>query len=236
MIISASRRTDIPAFYADWFLNRIRSGYCTVPNPFNSNQVSRVSLKPDDVDIIVFWSRNPQPLIPSLTELKARGYRYYFQYTVMGNPTFLDPHGPQMDVSIRHFKTLSDHIGPEKVIWRYDPIFFSEMTDQNFHKRTFEQIARALKSSTHRVVVSIADIYRKNKRRIEAFSRHSIVVTEPNQNAVADLFPFMSGIAEANGMEILSCAEDIDLTSYGTWSFPDPDRGISPGARRPTCG
>ena len=83
MIISSSRRTDIPAFYADWFVNRIHAGWCTVPNPFNPSQISRMSLKPEDVDVIVFWTRNPRPLMRHLAELDARGYWYYFQYILL---------------------------------------------------------------------------------------------------------------------------------------------------------
>jgi hypothetical protein len=86
MIISASRRTDIPAFYAEWMVHRLREGYCTVPNQRNRNQVSNISLRPDDADVIVFWTRNPRPLMPYLEELDSRGYRYYFQYTILGYP------------------------------------------------------------------------------------------------------------------------------------------------------
>ena len=91
MIISASRRTDIPAFYAEWMVRRLREGYCTVANPFNRNQVTRISLKPEDVDAIVFWTRNPRPLLPYLDELDSRGYRYYFQFTILGYPREIDP-------------------------------------------------------------------------------------------------------------------------------------------------
>ena len=86
MIISASRRTDIPAFYAEWMVQRLREGYCTVANPFNRNQVTRISLKPEDVDAIVFWTRNPRPLMPYLDELDSREYHYYFQFTILGYP------------------------------------------------------------------------------------------------------------------------------------------------------
>ncbi|MCX8024216.1 MAG: DUF1848 domain-containing protein, partial [Thermanaerothrix sp.] len=122
MIISASRRTDIPAFYTPWFIHRVRAGYCTVPNPFNHNQVSYVSLKPEDVDIIVFWTRNPAPLIPYLGELDARGLRYYFQYTIMENPRTIDKKSPPLQPAIETFVELSEKIGDERVIWRYDPI------------------------------------------------------------------------------------------------------------------
>ena len=122
MIISASRRTDIPAFYSEWFMNRIRAGYCTMVNPYNRNQVSYVSLQPEDVDVIVFWTKNPLPLIHHLKELDDRGFRYYFQYTLTGYPVSIEPNVPGIDKEIDTFKKLSGLIGPAKVIWRYDPI------------------------------------------------------------------------------------------------------------------
>jgi len=215
MIISASRRTDIPAFYAAWFMNRIRDGYCIVPNPFNSRRVSHISLKPEDVDVIVFWTRNPQPLMPYLAELDARGIRYYFQYTLMNNPRPLDPLSPPVDTAIKHFRNLSELIGPEKVIWRYDPILFSEMTDLGFHGRSFELIARALRNHTRRSIVSIVDVYKKNKKRIQGFSKPGFDLDGSTQNGVAGLMPALVDMAHDNGMEIFSCAEEIDLKVYG---------------------
>ncbi len=98
MIISVSRRTDIPAFYAKWFINRIHAGYCTVPNPFNPSQVSFISLKPEDVDVLVFITRNPKPLMPYLDELDERGLRYYFHYTLMNNPPPSIPARPRWSI------------------------------------------------------------------------------------------------------------------------------------------
>ncbi len=140
MIISASRRTDIPAFYAQWFINRIRAGHCTVPNPFNRKQVSRISLRPEDVDIIAFSTRNPQPLLPYLKELDQHGYRYYFQYTVMNNPRLIDTMAPSLSSSLDIFKKLSDLIGTERVIWRYDPIIISNIAGIKFHISTYKHI------------------------------------------------------------------------------------------------
>ena len=217
MIISASRRTDIPAFYADWFLNRIRAGYCTVPNPFNRRQATNVSLKPEDVAVIVLWTSNPQPLMRHLAELDARGYCYYFQYTLMNNPRSLDRLSPPLHISIGNFQNLSERIGPEKVIWRYDPILFSEMTDAGFHRESFELIARALRDSTRRSVVSIVDIYKKNKKRLQEFCKPAFGLDGPAQNAMADLMPAIVDVAHENGMEIFSCAEDVDLKAYGIY-------------------
>ena len=132
MIVSASRRTDIPAFYAEWFMNRVRAGTCDVPNPFNPQQVARVSLQPDEVDGIVFWTRHPRPLFPHLAELDKRGYRYYFQYTLLDNPRLIDPKVPPLETSLATFRELAERVGPDRVVWRYDPIVFSNVTGRSF--------------------------------------------------------------------------------------------------------
>ena len=108
MIISASRRTDIPAFYTPWFLKRLRAGYCTVPNPYNSSIVSTISLRPEDVDLIVFWTRNPRPLMPHLAELDREGYYYYFLITVLDYPRAIDTQGPALKASLKTFQKLTD--------------------------------------------------------------------------------------------------------------------------------
>ena len=128
MIISASRRTDIPAFYSRWLLNRLRAGFCLVPNPFNPGQVSRIELGPQDVDTIVFWTRNPRPLFPFLDELDARGYRYNFQYTLLDYPRLIDEHTPPPPAALDTFRRLADRLGPQRLVWRYDPIVQSQIT------------------------------------------------------------------------------------------------------------
>jgi hypothetical protein len=167
MIISVSRRTDIPAFYTDWFINRILEGYCAVPNPFNSKQVSFVPLKPEVVDVIVFWTRNPSPLPPYLSELDKHGYRYYFQYTLMDNPKALDKKSPSLRISLETFKKLGEHVGPERVVWRYDPIVFTRQTGVQFHIEAYQKIAETLKGWMRRSVISIVDIYRKTRSRLQ---------------------------------------------------------------------
>ena len=219
MIISASRRTDIPAFYSEWFMNRIRAGYCTVPNPFNRSQLSRVSLKPDDVDVIVFWTRNPRPLFPHLAELDRRGYRYYFQYTVLDNPRPIDPKSPPAETAIAAFKELAGLVGAERVIWRYDPIVLSEATPVEFHSAAHGRIAEALAGSTTRNVISVVDIYRKAQKRLAELGREGIVVEEIRPDRMpahlAELLQQLATMAGACGMEIVSCAEELDLCEYG---------------------
>ena len=215
MIISASRRTDIPAFYAKWFINRIREGYCMVPNPFNPKQVSRISLKPEDVDIIVFWTRYARPLMPFLNELDDRGYRYYFLYTLMNNPRALEPKSPSHERSLNTFQSLSNRIGMEKVIWRYDPIVFTRITDPNFHRETYQYIAEQLKGYTSRSIISMVDIYRKARKRLKLLERQGIPVLEPPEENLGELMKSISASAAMNGMEIQSCAEDSTFAFYG---------------------
>jgi hypothetical protein len=218
LIISASRRTDIPAFYSRWFINRVRAGYCTVPNPFNPRQVATISLAPQDVEVVVFWTRHALPLLPFLDELDRRGYRYYFQYTLMDNPRLLDPRTPSLPVALDTFQRLSDRLGPERVIWRYDPIVFSRVTGASFHSEQFAHIARALRGRTRRVVISVMDLYRKTGKRLRQLADQGLEVVPYSGRPSArfdDLMGSLVRTAQENGMEITSCAEEIDLRPYG---------------------
>ena len=218
MIISASRRTDIPAFYTPWFMHRVRAGYCTVPNPFNRTQVSTVSLRPEEVDVIVFWTRNPRPLLSALDELDTRGYRYYFQYTLLDNPRALDPKSPPVEAAIATFQALAERVGPARVIWRYDPIVLSTATDADFHLARYARIAAALRGYTTRSVVSVMDHYKKAARRLRSLAAQGIeLAATPAEQmpGFAELMQGLAAIAAASDMEIQSCAEELDLTGYG---------------------
>lgn len=121
MILSVSRRTDIPAFYSDWFFYRIKAGFVDVRNPMNIHRISRIDIRPSVVDCIVFWTKNPRAMIGRLDELS--GYKYYFQFTVNPYDKHIEEEVPLKRSVFDTFRELSDKIGPEKVIWRYDPIF-----------------------------------------------------------------------------------------------------------------
>lgn len=213
MIISASRRTDIPRFYSDWFMNRIRAGYCTYPNPFNRKQVVRVSLKPEDVDVIVFWTKNPRPLMQHLQELDERGYRYYFQFTVNGYPRGIEPRVPTLEESIETFKELSRMVSPQRVIWRYDPIIWASAFDEEYHSNTFTQIAASLRGHTDRVVISLVDDYRGAWKRMTSID--GLRPCTPEDPGVASLLRRMADYTASAGMEIVSCAEPYDLREFG---------------------
>jgi hypothetical protein len=217
MIISASRRTDIPAFYAQWLINRVKAGYLTVPNPFNRKQISTVSLKPEDVDVIVFWTRNPRPLMPYLKILDELELRYYFQYTLLGYPKHIDPKSPSLENALSTFRDLADMIGAKKVIWRYDPILFSNVTHPEYHLEQYQKIANALAGYTHRSVISIVDEYAKNRSQFQKLAEVGITIQHP-QSAETWLTNFIRDIVSIAGehnMEIFSCAEEINLTPLG---------------------
>lgn len=223
MIVSASRRTDIPAFYARWFINRVREGFCFVVNPFNSKQVSRVSLHVEDVDAVVFWTRNPKPILEHLPELDQRGFAYYFQVTLLDYPEYYEPYLPRLDRRIESFKRLSERIGPDRVIWRYDPIIVSTATPFDWHGQRFEYLAGELEGFTHRSVVSFVDFYRKTERRLSELEKTANVRFEREplgQPEAEALLTRMSGAASTRGLEIRSCAEPADLSHTG----------VSPGA------
>jgi hypothetical protein len=215
MIISASRRTDIPAFYAEWMANRVRAGFCTLPNPFNRHQISRVSLRPEDVDVIVFWTRNPHPLMPHLRELDDRGLRYYFQFTILGYPRKLDPKSPPVATAVDAFKDLSGLLGPCRLIWRYDPLIFTSLTTAEFHRENYARLAEILRGHTRRSVVSVVDMYRKVERRLKALDRTPAAVETWAPQEMGGLLRELARLATANGMEIVSCAEEIDLSPFG---------------------
>lgn len=250
MILSVSRRTDIPAFYSAWFMNRIRAGSCRVPNPFRPQQVSAVSLRPEDVDAICFWTRNPRPMLPHLAELDERGYRYFFQVTLLGNPRELDPGSSPPDAAVATFRDLADRIGPERVVWRFDPIVLGSSCGPDQHLLRFMELAGRLCGTTKRVVVSVVDRYRKVERRLRELANRGVEVA-PEPQHVPGFERMMQGLAAAaagNGMAIQSCAEELDLARFGIRPGACIDEellvavfGLQPGRRkdpsqRPACG
>jgi len=209
MILSVSRRTDIPNYYSDWFFNRIKEGFAYVRNPMSPHQVSRIDLSPDVVDCIVFWTKNPEPMIERLDELAA--YHYYFQFTLTGYGKDVERNVPhKKEKMIPVFQTLSEKIGREKVIWRYDPILFTEKYTPEYHLKAFEQIATALNGYTQKCVISFVDIYTKNQKNMELLGAYEL-----DEVALTEFAKRISAIARKNGMMIGSCAERIDLDECG---------------------
>lgn len=209
MILSVSRRTDIPAHYAEWFFNRIRDGFVLVRNPMNFHHVSRINIKPDAVDGIVFWTKDPTPMLPRLGEL-AR-YHYYFQFTLNSYAVDVEPGvGSKAGRIIPAFKRLSDMIGPERVIWRYDPILINEKYTSAYHIKYFERLARSLRSYTKKCVFSFIDLYRSTRKDLAELSVHPLV---PERKSM--LAKSISDIASSYELCLESCAEDIPLEYCG---------------------
>ncbi|HIW81243.1 MAG TPA: DUF1848 domain-containing protein [Candidatus Acetatifactor stercoripullorum] len=209
MILSVSRRTDIPNYYSQWFYNRIKEGFVYVRNPMNTYQVSRIEITPDVVDCIVFWTKNPEPMMERLEELSA--YHYYFQFTLTGYGRDMEPGIPhKREKMIPVFQALSDRIGKEKVIWRYDPIIFSQRYTPAYHLKAFEQIAMALKGFTEKCVISFVDEYAKNRKNMELLGAY-----EMDRYQLSEFAKKISRIAKRNGMDTGSCAESIDLAECG---------------------
>ena len=209
MILSASRRTDIPNYYMDWFLHRIREGYVDVRNPINPHQISRISLSPSVVDCIVFWTKNPENMLPHLGELAA--YPYYVQFTLTSYGRDIEPNLPdKKDRLIPTFQALSSKIGKERVVWRYDPIFLNQRYTVSYHLAAFSEIAKCLRGYTERVVISFIDLYAKTKRNTAG-----LFLSPPEGDTLFYMTGQMAQIAAENGMAIESCAESCDLQAVG---------------------
>lgn len=205
MVISVSRRTDIPCYYSDWFFNRLHEGYAITRNPMNHNQTKRVSLSRPDVDCFVFWTKNPAPMLYHLGELT--GFQYYFQFTVTSYAADIEINLPNKSDIIDTFMRLSDDIGQERVIWRYDPVLLTEKYSLEYHIQYFGEIARRLNEYTNVVIFSYIDLYSKFLKR---FSIHEMSLDE--KILIARNF---SKIAEENHMLIKTCSEEIELSNYG---------------------
>lgn len=209
MILSVSRRTDIPNYYSEWFLNRIKEGYLYVRNPMNIHQISKIDISPEIVDCIVFWTKNPDPMLDKLEQLKD--YKYYFQFTLTGYGKDMEPALPhKKDKMIPIFQRLSEMIGKEKVIWRYDPIVITEKYSEEYHLKAFQDIASSLNGYCKRVVISFVDLYAKTKKNMK-----DIKTIDKKQSELIAFSKKLAEIAVSNGMEIETCAELIDLSSCG---------------------
>lgn len=209
MILSVSRRTDIPSYYSEWFYNRIKEGFVYVRNPMNPGQVSRIELSPEVVDCIVFWTKNPEPMLDRLEELSD--YNYYFHFTLTGYGKDVESNIPhKKEIMLPIFQRLSEKIGRHRVIWRYDPIMFTPKYTAEYHLKAFELISKALNGYTTKCVISFVDTYVKNQKSMKAVQAYDL-----SEKQLKEFAGKLSEIASKNGMEISSCAEKIDLTKCG---------------------
>jgi hypothetical protein len=207
MIISASYKTDIPTFYGEWFLNRLRAGYCRAVNP-HSGRPFRVSLRRDSVDGFVFWTKNAAPFLGALREVKERGYPFVVQYTINSYPRELESRVVDAVKSVECVRRIGDTYGSRVPVWRYDTIVLTTLTDYAFHRRNFEQIATALEGSVDEVVVSVMYPYKKTLRNLRgaALARGFDMLPE-NKEQQRALIVNLAEIASSRGMQLTVCSQ-----------------------------
>lgn len=213
VIVSASRATDIPAFFSQWFSNRLRDGYMRWTNPFNANQVQYVSFQ--RTRVIVFWTKNPKPLLQHLPQIDAAGINYYFQFTVNDyEEEGLEPNVAPLSDRVEVFKRLSDKLGPKRVIWRFDPLLLSDRLTVDVLLDRIARIAALLKGYTKKLVISFADIevYRKVRNNLAA---QPLQYSEFSPALMRNLAERLSAMNRQWGFEIATCAEGVGLEQYG---------------------
>ncbi len=229
MIINTGQRTDIPAFYAEWFVNRLREGHVCVRNPYDPNQVSRYRLDPSVVDVIGFCTKDPAPMFPHMELLKDYGQYWFFTITPYGRD--IEPNVPDKRRLLEDFKSLSGMVGTDAVCWRYDPIFISPRYTLDYHIRAFEQMSAALEGYTKSVVISFIDLYPKVRRNFPE-------AREVTKAQRLTLGKAIIEIASSRGMTVKPCAEGDELASYGAdcggcMRISDYERAIGKRLRAP---
>ncbi|MEI6758698.1 MAG: DUF1848 domain-containing protein [Chlorobium sp.] len=210
MIVSASRRTDIAAFYGQWLLNRLRAGEVLVRNPMQPKQVSRIMLTPQTVDALVFWTKNPEPFFPCLPDIDALGYPYYFLFTLTPYDATLEPGVPGKASLIKVFRRLSQLVGPEKVVWRYDPVVLTDRFTPLWHRAAFSRLAEELFGCTNRCIISFLDDYRKVRNRMS-----TLRYTLPDKAVMGELAGMFADIASRHAIALSTCSQEVDLSSQG---------------------
>jgi Domain of unknown function (DUF1848) len=207
VIISASYKTDIPAFYGEWFINRLRAGHCKMVNPYNG-RVLRVPLSRTAVDGFVFWTKNLGPFLPRLDEIRSLGYPFIVQYTINGYPRTLEYSVVNAARAIEHMRLLTEGHGARVPIWRYDPIVVSSVTPLDFHRQNFAALAEQMEGATDEVVVSFAQIYQKTKRNMDwAAGEFRFSWEDPSDDAKLALAEEFAKVAAAHGMQLTICSQ-----------------------------
>lgn len=206
MIINTGQRTDIPAFYAKWFINRIRDGYVYVRNPYYPNLVTKFILDPKIVDVIAFCTKNPRPMFSYLDELSRYGQLWYV--TITGFEKDIEPNVPSINEVIQDFQYLSKKIGSDSIGWRYTPIIINEKYTIQWHIKTFEYIASHLEGYTSLVVFGFVDLYDKVKKRHPEFKECS------SENKIYLAKEFLR-IAQMHHFSLRLCSKEKWLSEYG---------------------
>lgn len=202
MILNTGSRTDIPAFYSDWFYNRIKAGYVLSRNPYYPAQITKYLLDPENVDVLVFCTKNPLPMLEQISLLSAFDLFWFVTITPYGKE--IEPYVPPKEQVITYFQQLSALVGRNRTSWRYDPIFITDKYSVDYHIEQFRQMAEALSGYTDQCVVSFIDLYEKTKRNFWGIRS----VTREDQIKLIDAF---SEIAKKNGLQVHLCCENAEL-------------------------
>ncbi|MCX7655296.1 MAG: DUF1848 domain-containing protein [Treponemataceae bacterium] len=228
MIVSVSRRTDIPRFYWDDFIKTLEQGVVEVANPFNHAQRRSVSLQPAEVDALVFWTRDPERILGDARWLEKKGFWFYVMVTITGYSSLLEPNKPKEEALFLSMERLSQLIGKDRLIWRYDPILLSTITDYRFHRDNFSRLCMVMRHMVERVVISLYDPYKRAQKRLQQYELQGLTVFVPYTNSeeeipqeeLRDLLQYFRECVTKHGLAIHSCAE-------GSWM---EDLGIEPNA------
>jgi hypothetical protein len=206
-IISVSRRTDIPAFYGDWFMGRLKEGFAGMVNPFNGQKYF-VSLKPEDVTCFVFWSKNFGPFLDNLKAIDKMGYKFYFNYTVTALPNVFESNVDKQS-AIETLKQLSKIYSPQHINWRFDPIIISSICDRDFYLRAFEKLASEFAGLVERCYFSFVTNYYKVKRNFEVLEKNKgVTITDCSEDFKIELANELAAIAGSCGIRMYSCCGD----------------------------
>jgi len=220
MIVSASYRTDIPAFYADWFMARLEAGYADVRNPYGGPDY-RVDLTPGAVDGFIFWTRNLARFAAPLAEVHRLGISSVVQMTVTGYPRALETSVVEPARAVEQLHAVAERYGPRAAVWRYDPILDSELTPPDWHRESFANLAAELAGATDEVVVSWATVYRKTARNLTAAARaHGFAWSDPPDDEKRALLSDLAGIAARHGMRMTLCSQPGLLANVGSCKAP----------------
>lgn len=207
MIVSASYRTDIPAFYGTWFLNRLDAGHCRVINPYGG-PAYRVPLDREAVDGFVFWTKNAGPFLGALDEVARRGYPFVLHYTITGYPRALETSVIDADRAVAQLRRIAGRFGRRSVVWRYDPVLLTSATDAAWHRETFARLAAAISGSADEVVVSFAHIYAKTRVNLTALGRRTgLAWRDPETAEKRALIADLAAIAADHRLRLTICAQ-----------------------------
>ena len=210
MILSVSRRTDIPALYAKWFIKRLKEKFVLVRNPFNSNQIYHIPITPENVDCIVFWTKNSKPFHKYLDIVSSMGYNYYFHFTITPYAKEIEDGLPDKKVIVKTFQELGSKIGRKKIILRYDPVLLSPKYTIDYHIKAFEKLCHNIGSYTEQIIISFLDIYNKISK--------NMINTNIYKPETEDIYKIAAGFSKVinqySHITLKTCAEDINLQEF----------------------